>query len=143
MKVLQAVLAFAVFFWAAGAWAQNAAMTTQVSTGIVENVREVQLTQSNTGRGAAVGTAVGAVRSSNNRTRSVVTGAVVGGVLGKATSRRAPGREYVVRTGPNTVITVVSPQTEIHKGDCVTVQQSGREANIRRVEQNQCAGVAK
>jgi hypothetical protein len=141
MKGLQAVLVFIVLCIPAGVLAQKSVQTSQVSVGIVENARPVELKQNNTGKGVVVGTAVGALRNSNNRTRSVVTGAVVGGAVGKATSKSASGMEYAIRTGPNNVVTVVSNQTQIHVGDCVSVQQSGDSVNVSRIDPNECAKV--
>ena len=141
MKGLQAVMVFIVLCIPVGVLAQKAGQTSQISVGIVENARQVELTQSNTGKGVVAGTAVGALRNSNNRTRSVVTGAVVGGAVGKATSKSAPGMEYTVKIGPNSVITVISNQTQIHVGDCVSVQQSGDSANVSRIDSKECEKV--
>ncbi len=139
MKLLQVVLGVIVICASTAAFGQNSGQSSQISIGVVEKARQVELKQSNTGKGAAAGTAVGALRNSNNRTRSVVSGAVIGGAVGKATSKSAPGMEYVVRTGPNSVVTVVSNQTEIHLGDCVSVQQSGDRANVTRIDPSKCS----
>lgn len=120
MKSSQVIIAIVISYALTTAFAQKSGQTSEISIGIVENVRQVELKQSNTGKGLAAGTAVGVLRSSNNRTRSVLTGAAIG-VVGKAVSKSAQGREYAVRTGPNSLITVVSNQTEIHLGDCVSV----------------------
>ena len=139
MKILQVALGIVVLCASTTAFAQKSGQSSQISIGIVENVRQVELKQNNTGKGAAAGTAVGALRSSNNRTRSVIAGAAIGGAVGKATSKSAPGREYAVRTGPSSLITVVSNQTEIHLGDCVSVQQSGEMANVTRIDPGKCS----
>lgn len=139
MKVLYGVFMLAMLIAPLGAMAQKAGQSSQVSVGIVENARPVQLTNNKTGKGAVVGTTVGALRDSNNRTRSVVTGALVGGAVGKVASTSAPGMEYSVRTGPNSVMKVISNQTEIHIGDCVSVQQSGNMANVARIDSAKCA----
>ncbi|NOR23454.1 MAG: hypothetical protein GQ542_03535 [Desulforhopalus sp.] len=142
MKILQIVLGIAILCASTTAFAQKSGQSSQISIGIVENARQVDLSRNNTGKGLAAGTAVGALRNSNNRTRSVVTGAVIGGAVGKATSKSEQGREYAVRTGPNSLITVVSNQTEIRLGDCVSVQQSGGMANVTRIDPNRCSQVA-
>jgi hypothetical protein len=142
MKILQVALGVIVLCASTAACAQKSGQSSHISIGIVENARQVELKQNNTGKGLAAGTAVGALRSSNNRTRSVVTGAVLGSAVGRATSKSAQGREYAVRTGPSSIITVVSNQTEIHLGDCVSVQQSGGMANVTRIDPNQCSQVA-
>ncbi|WP_136805552.1 hypothetical protein [Desulfosediminicola flagellatus] len=142
MKKIQIALAVIILCGATSTFGQKSGQSTQISIGIVESAGQVELKQSNTGKGLAAGTAVGALRSSNNRTRSVVTGAVIGGAVGKVASKSEQGREYSVRTGPNSVIAVVSNQTEIHVGDCVTVQQSGGMANVTRIDQSKCSQVA-
>ncbi len=141
MRGFQIVVGVIVLCASTGSFAQKSGQTSQISMGIVENARQVELKQNNTGKGAAAGTAVGALRSSNNRTRSVVSGAVIGGAVGAATSKSAPGMEYAVRTGPNTLVTVVSNQTQIHVGDCVSVQQSGGMANVSRIDPSKCSAV--
>ncbi len=141
MKVLQVVLGIIVLCTSTGAFAQKSGQSTQISIGIVEKARQLELKQSNTGKGAAVGTTVGALRSSNNRGRSVVTGAAIGGAVGAATSKSAPGMEYAVRMGPNSVVTVISNQIEIRIGDCVSVQQSGDMANVSRVDPSKCSAI--
>ncbi len=40
--------------------------------------------------------------------------------------------EYVVAVNSGTTIRIISDQSEIRVGDCVTVEQSGKTANIRR-----------
>jgi len=142
MKILQIVLGITILCASTIACGQKSGQSSQITIGIVENARQVDLSRNNTGKGLAAGTAVGALRSSNNRTRSVVTGALIGGAAGKATSKSEQGREYAVRTGPNSLITVVSNQTQIHLGDCVAVQQSGNMANVTRLDPSKCSQVA-
>lgn len=141
MKKIQIALGLIILCASTSAFGQKSGQSTQISIGIVESAGQIELKQNNTGKGLAAGTAVGALRSSNNRTRSVVTGAVIGGAVGKVTSKSEQGREYSVRTGPNSVIAVVSNQTEIHAGDCVSVQQSGGMANVTRIDPGKCSQV--
>ena len=46
--------------------------------------------------------------------------------------------QYAVRTGDGSAIVVVSDQTQIQVGDCVTVEQVGDQANIRRQDPSAC-----
>jgi len=121
--------------------AQKAGQTVQVFIGIVEDLKPLELKQDNTGRGVAAGATIGALRNSNNRTRSVVTGAVAGAAVGNATSKSQAGMQYAIRTGPNSLISIVSDQTEIHKGDCVSVQQSGEKGVISRIDSKKCEDI--
>ena len=46
--------------------------------------------------------------------------------------------QYVVRTGEGTAITVITDQTQIRVGDCVTVEETSRGANVRRGDPGMC-----
>ena len=46
--------------------------------------------------------------------------------------------EYTVKMTDGSQVRLVSDQTQIHKGDCVAIEQSGDKANIRRVDNAQC-----
>lgn len=46
--------------------------------------------------------------------------------------------EYVVSTNSGSTIKIISDQSEIRVGDCVTVEQSGQTANIRRESSTTC-----
>jgi hypothetical protein len=48
------------------------------------------------------------------------------------------GMEYTVKMTDDSQIRLVSDQTQIHKGDCVAIEQPGDKANIRRVDKAQC-----
>jgi hypothetical protein len=51
--------------------------------------------------------------------------------------------QYTVETGPGAQIQVVTDQTQIKIGDCVTVENAGSgTANVRRVSQALCDAVA-
>ena len=45
---------------------------------------------------------------------------------------------YTVRTSAGSAITVVSDQTQVRVGDCVSVEETGDTANIRRVDNDLC-----
>lgn len=142
MRVFQSIIIIVVLSAAPLVLGQNSMMTTQIYFGIIDQATPVELKQNNTGKGAAAGTAVGALRDSNNRERSVVAGAAIGAAVGKMSSKQAPGVEYVIRTGPNNFTTLVSNQTELRVGDCVSVQQSKDKTTISRVGNERCAQLA-
>lgn len=141
MKISIIFIAMTALCVSMGAQAQNAGKTTQVFTGIVEDAKPLEIKKDNKGKGVVAGAAIGATRKSSNRTRSVVTGAAVGGALGRRSSSSQAGMEYAIRTGPTSLISVVSNQTEIHKGDCVSVQQSGDKSTITRVDSKKCEAI--
>jgi hypothetical protein len=46
--------------------------------------------------------------------------------------------QYRVRTGNGSFIEVISDQTQMQIGDCVTVEEQGDKANVRRISQSMC-----
>lgn len=118
--------------------AQRAGQNTTVTLGVVQSAERVTLESTGAGKGAVVGGTLGAMSgsSSSKRTRN----AIIGGTAGALVSRTGPsqGMQYAVRIGDGSVIVVVSDQTEIQIGDCVTVEQSGDLANIRRQDPLAC-----
>jgi len=51
--------------------------------------------------------------------------------------------QYTVKINDGSAIVVVSDQTEIQLGDCVTVEQIGDSANIRRQDPAMCEASSK
>ena len=109
--------------------------------GTVENVQDVQF-QSEAGRGALVGGIIGynmrSDRSKSKRRRNAIIGAGVGASAKSANEGDLNGKQYTVKATDGTQIEIVTDQTEIRKGDCVAVEQSGNTANIRRVDKVLC-----
>jgi len=60
-----------------------------------------------------------------------------------ASSGRSEGMQYTVQVADGSAIVVVSDQTQIQVGDCVTVGQSGNMANIRRQDPAACQSSSK
>ena len=50
--------------------------------------------------------------------------------------------QYTVRTSQGSAITVVTDQTQVRIGDCVSVEETGDTANIRRVDDALCQPVS-
>lgn len=109
--------------------------------GMVEKVEDVQF-QSSAGRGALVGGIIGynmrSDRSKSKRTRNAIIGAGVGASARAAAEGDLSGKQYTVKANDGTQVKIVTDQTEIRKGDCVAVEQSGNTANIRRVDKTLC-----
>jgi len=141
MKLLMIFITMTVLSVSMSVQAQKAGQTSQQFTGLVEAVKSLELKTNNTGKGALAGAAIGSLRKSNNRTRSVIVGAAAGAAVGSATNKSQAGMEYTIRTGPTSSVSVVSDQVEIRKGDCVSVKQSGGKGVITRVDTKKCDAI--
>ena len=123
-------------------YAQKAGQSVKISTGIVENVERVTL-QSEAGTGALVGGALGLLsgsgKSTSKKARNTIIGAGAGGALASATQGSRNGVAYTVLTTDGNAIRVITDQTEIIKGDCVVVEETGSTTNVRRVTSTACA----
>ena len=62
---------------------------------------------------------------------------MVGGGVQKS-RHGGTGMQYTVRTSAGSAIQVVTDQTEVRVGDCVSVEETGDHANIRRVDNDMC-----
>lgn len=118
--------------------AQVSGQNATVTIGIVKQAEPVTLQSTGGGKGAVVGGALG-YASGGSRKKSR-RNAVIGGVAGSAlsSSGTSEGMQYTVKIGDGSAIVVVTDQTEIQIGDCVTVEQSGNAANIRRQDPAAC-----
>tara|TARA_R110002049_G_scaffold161450_5_gene327001 strand:+ start:1501 stop:2091 length:591 start_codon:yes stop_codon:yes gene_type:complete len=125
----------------APALAQKAGQSVKISTGIVDNVQRVTL-DSEAGTGALIGGALGLLtaggKSTSKKARNTIIGAGAGGALASATQGSRNGMAYTILTTDGNSIRVVTDQTEIIKGDCVIVEESGSTTNVRRVTPTAC-----
>ena len=125
----------------APALAQKAGQSVRISTGIVDNVQRVTL-DSEAGTGALIGGALGLLtaggKSTSKKARNTIIGAGAGGALASATQGSRNGMAYTILTTDGNSIRVVTDQTEIIKGDCVIVEESGSTTNVRRVTPTAC-----
>lgn len=125
------------------AMAQRSGQSMNVQTGVVVAAQAVNL-QSAAGRGAAVGGVVGLAttsrnRSSSRRIRNTAIGAGTGALIARGAEGNLDGMQYTVEVSPGSQIVVVTDQTQVRVGDCVTVEQAGAgTANIRRVNDSLC-----
>jgi outer membrane lipoprotein SlyB len=120
------------------AFAQKSGQNATVTLGVVQSAERVTLQSTGGGKGAVVGGTLGAISGSDTKSRR--RNAVIGGVAGTAlsSSGKSEGMQYAVKVGDGSMIVVVSDQTQIQIGDCVTVEQSGDLANIRRQDPLAC-----
>ncbi len=132
--------------WIVNADAQRSGQSMSIQTGIVIAAQAVNL-QSAAGRGALVGGVVGYAttssrQSSSRRARNTAIGAGTGALIARRAQGDLNGMQYTVETGPGSRITVVTDQTQIRVGDCVNVEQAGSgTANVRRVSESLCDAV--
>lgn len=135
------VLTIGLAILAEPACAQRSGQSSTVRTGTIISMRSVDLNDKSALGGALVGGAFGAAltrssKGSGRRDRNAAIGAIIGGAA--AASSRTPGRVYTVQTNEGTTIQIATEQTEMHVDDCVFVEESGRNANIRRAPAAAC-----
>ncbi len=122
------------------AWAQKTGASVTIQHGRVTGMKEVK-EDSKAGKGAMVGGTIGLIAGKNSsgkkRRQKAAAGAAVGAAAGAASSGGTV-MHYTVQTVGGATIVVVSDQMEIRKDDCVTVEESGGKANIRRVSEVMC-----
>lgn len=103
----------------------------------VVGIERVKL-KSNAGAGAVFGGLVGLVASGGSKkTKRAVTGAAIGGVGTRVLEGSNEALEYTVRLTSGGDVKMITDQTGMRLGDCVSVEQ-GRRGNIRRVSSAHC-----
>ena len=121
--------------------AQRAGDSARVSVGIVERAERISL-KSNTGRNALIGGALGWGLARNKSSGTQAAAALGGAALGGGGTKVAQGdnmaMQYTVRTSADSVIQVITDQTEIRIGDCVIVEENSKSANVRRKDPAMC-----
>jgi outer membrane lipoprotein SlyB len=135
------VLTFSLLATAPSALAQRAGQSARINVGIVERAENVQL-DSEAGRGALVGGALGWGLARNQSSGRQAAAALGGAALGRGSANRRQGDRsairYTIRTGEGSAIQVVTDQTEIRIGDCVLVEETSNGANVRRKDPAMC-----
>lgn len=123
------------------AQSQRAGQSARISVGIVERAESLQL-ESQAGRGALVGGALGWGLARNQSSGRQAAAALGGAALGGGSANRRQGdrsaRQYTIRVADGKVIQVVTDQTEIRIGDCVLVEETSNSANVRRKDPAMC-----
>ena len=111
-----------------------------VAYGNVIGVEQIKL-ESNAGRGAALGGLIGLATSSGRSTRTKVArtagGAAIGGAAKRASEGSNQAYEYTVKLTSGQTVKMITDQTGMRLGDCVSVEQGAR-GNIRRVSSAHC-----
>ena len=108
-----------------------------VAYGNVVGIERVKL-KSDAGKGAAVGGLIGLLASGGKkRSKRAATGAAIGGLGTKVVQGSNEAFEYTVRLNGGQDIKMITDQTGMRMGDCVSVEQ-GRSGNIRRVSSAHC-----
>lgn len=123
------------------ATAQKSGQSMQIQYGVVIESAVVQK-QSDAGKAALVGGAIGYGLTRNKSSTTKAAASVAGAGLAGAAKSRSEGsreaRQYTVKTAAGTVA-IISDQTEIQINDCVIVENPGNtNANIRRVDPTFC-----
>lgn len=142
--IIAALMTSSLLIGSIEALAQRTGESARITIGIVEQAQQVQL-DAQTGRGALLGGAAGWALARNQSSAGQAAGAAAGAGLGALSRNRrhgGTGMQYTVRTSQGSAITVVTDQTEVRVGDCVSVEETGDVANIRRVDRALCQPVS-
>jgi outer membrane lipoprotein SlyB len=145
-QIIPLAVAVTSLLFAGLASAQRSGQSMSIQTGIVVATQAVNL-QSAAGRGALVGGVVGYAttssrQSSSRRARNTAIGAGTGALIARRAQGSLDGMQYTIETGPGSRIVVVTDQTQVRVGDCVNVEQAGSgTANVRRVSESLCDAV--
>jgi len=123
------------------AMAQKSGQSMQIQYGVVVDSTYVQ-EQSDAGKAALVGGAIGYGLTRNKSRTTKAAASVVGAGLAGAAKSQSEGsreaRQYTVKTTSG-MVAIISDQTEIQVNDCVIVENPGNtNANIRRVDPTFC-----
>lgn len=140
-SVITCLVAVAVTAGSALVEAQRRGDSARVTIGIVEGAQRVEF-DSGAGRGALLGGAAGWALARNQSSGRQAAAAAGGALLGSGVQRSrhgGSGMQYTVRTSAGSAIQVITDQTEVRIGDCVSVEETGDVANIRRVDNDLCA----
>ena len=143
-SIISKLLTASLLLASTEALAQRAGASASITIGIVERAQQVQL-DAQAGRGALLGGAAGWALARNQSSGRQAAAAAAGAGLGASARNRnrgGTGMQYTVRTSQGSALTVVTDQTQVRVGDCVSVEQTGDTANIRRVDDALCQPVS-
>ena len=122
--------------------AQSSGQSTTVNIGVIESTEEVtlQYTGQDSGKGAIAGAVIGYNAGSGHSSSKKRRRAMIGGAVGSAAgaSGTTPGMEYAVKLDNGESVLVVSDQTHLKVGDCVSVERARDMANIREQDPAAC-----
>jgi outer membrane lipoprotein SlyB len=123
--------------------AQRSGQSASISIGVVKKADDIDLRSQNAPAGALVGGMLayhttGDKRSSTTKWGRAAAGAAAGAAIARAREGNLKGKVYTVDVGNGRLVQVVSDQTQIKLGDCVTIEEVNGEANIRRADRAAC-----
>lgn len=108
-----------------------------VNYGLIENIQTVDIKASHAG-GALLGGLAGALAGGDHKAGWAVGGALLGaGAEGMATKGNT-AQQYTVKLVSGGSIQIATEQNDLAMGDCVSVEQGSKSANIRRVAAVNC-----
>ncbi len=136
------VVAVVAALLATNAQAQRSGQSAKISVGTVTATERVDL-RSTAGRSAIVGGVVGyhatsSSKSSSRKWRNAAIGSAAMAGAKRAGEGDLTGVMYTVALVDGNRMQIISDQTQIVSGDCVTVEQVGDNANIRRADPALC-----
>ncbi len=120
---------------------QRKGATSSIRVGEVVAQERVELKDDSAKKGALVGgvigLAAGSGKSGKDRRKRAGIGVALGAMAGAA-KKNPTGMKYSVRMADGTIVQIVTDQNQIRLGDCVSVEESGGKANIRRISSTAC-----
>ncbi len=139
--ILPTILCLSLLTSAPLALAQKTGQSARITVGVVTHVQRVQL-QSNKNRNSLLGGAAGWALARNQSSGIQAAAALGGAALGRGATSRSEGAntgiQYTVQTSAGSAVQVITDQTEIRIGDCVTVEETPNGANVRRSDPSMC-----
>ena len=108
-----------------------------INYGIVERVERTKI-DSSAGKGAVMGGVIGAATSGHHhRAQHALTGALAAGILTAIIEGKRDAYVYLIETTDGGEKKIITEQGGIREGDCVSVEE-GRTTNVRRVPGVHC-----
>jgi len=142
MKSPITLLTFVLICSTTSAFAQSSGQSATIKMGVVDKAESVTLqnTGGNSGKGAVAGGVIGYNLGSGKSSSKKRRHAIIGGAIGSAAgaSGTTPGMQYTVKFDDGTSVVVISDQTHIKSGDCVSIEETRNMTNIREQDPAAC-----
>ncbi|MEP5765879.1 MAG: hypothetical protein ABJ308_14885 [Halieaceae bacterium] len=120
--------------------AQRTGQSARITVGVVTQAQRVSL-KSNTARNSLLGGAAGWALARNQSSGRQAAAALGGAALAGGATSRSQGdnmaMQYTIQSA-GSAVQVITDQTEIRIGDCVTVEETSNGANVRRADPAMC-----
>jgi hypothetical protein len=138
---LSTIVCFSLLASIPQAFAQKTGQSARITVGVVTHVQKVDLA-SNKNRNSLLGGAAGWALARNQSSGKQAAAALGGAALGRGATNRSEGAntgmQYTVQTSAGSAIQIITDQTEVRIGDCVTVEETQNGANVRRSDPSMC-----